>query len=395
MKKYYVLGLVLVLCCAVALIAYGMYLNRAGEQKIAERMDSRAIPLQGEKVRVRSIQPTFVLDTVNLYSNELADAVALIDGRVNDIFVDKNSRVHTGQPIFNVVNEEIHLKLQQAESGIVRAEAQLANARDSFARYTRLLEKDATSKEKYDEAKMQFHAAEAGVVEAVAVRDQYLVQESRQQISAPIDGEVLILYKQIGSYVTAGTPVALIGNFNRLFFSMPIEDIYAQHIFVGEDFELSFHNASSLRKAYDTEFAAGNLGSEQNFPVTIVEITPPLNEPATMRKVVFEVDNRVGLLEQQTYSGVTLRISESRRVLSVPLAAMADRDRNAVFVVKPDNTLERRAVRVGADDGSFIEIAAGLSEGETVVTSATNGLESGVKVEVTLMEEAELNGKKQ
>lgn len=395
MKKYYVIGLVLVLCCAVALIAYGMYLNKAGEQKIAERMDSRAIPLQGEKVKFRSIQPTFVLDTVNLYSNEMADAVALIDGRLTDVFVDKNSKVSTGQPLCNIVNEDIRLKIQQAESGIVRAEAQLANARDSFARYTRLLEKDATSKEKYDESRMQFRAAEAGLTEAVAVRDQLLVQESRQQINAPIDGEVLILYKQIGSYVTAGTPVALIGNFNKLFFSMPIEDQFAKNIFVGEKFELSFRNASSLRKAYDTEFAAGNLGSEQNFPVKIVEITPSLNEPATMRKIVFEVDNRVGLLEQQTYSGVTLRLSSPRRVLTVPIAAMIDKDRDDVFVIKPDNTLERRAIKVGADDGSFVEIMAGLKEGETVVTSATAGLENGVKVETTLMEEAELNGKKQ
>ncbi len=384
MKKYYALGLVLVLVCAVGLIAYGMYLNRTGETRITERMENRAIPLQGAKVKFRSIQPTFVLETINFYSDEMADAVALIDGRLTEVFVNKNSWVSKGQNLFTLQNEEIPLKIQQAESGIAKAEAQLANAKSTFARYTRLMERDATSKEKYEEAQMQFLAAEAGLKEAITVRDQLLVQEARQQITAPIDGEVLILYKQIGAYVTAGTPVALIGNFQRLYFSMPIEDKLAQHIFLNEQFELNFRNSGSLRKAYDTEFAAGNKGDAQNFAVTIREITPSLNEPAAMRKIVWEVDNRVGILEPQTYGGVTLRVVKPRRSLTIPLAALANQERSEVFVVTSENLLELRAVKVGADDGTYIEITAGLRDGETVVTSATTGLDSGMKVEVTL-----------
>ena len=97
-----------------------------------------------------------------------------------------------------------------------------------------------------------------------------------------------------------------------------------------------------------------------------------------------EVDNAVGLLEPQTYSGVILRIANSHRALTVPLSAVTGQNREALFVVTPENTLERRAVNVGSDDGTYIEILEGLKEGETVVTSATTGLENGVKVEVTL-----------
>ena len=382
MKKYYVVGLVLVLMCAVGLISYGMYLNRTGEQRISERMEQRAIPLQGERAKFREIHPTFVLDTINFYSEDMADAVALIDGRLTEMYVNKNSKVSQGEILFTLQNEDIPLKVQQAESGIARAEAQLANAKSSFARYTRLLERDATSQEKYEEAQMQYLAAEAQLKEAIIIRDQYLTQEGRQQIPAPIDGEVLILYRQIGAYVQAGTPIALIGNFQRLYFSMPLEDRFAQHVRLGESFELNFRNSSAMKKAYDTEFAAGNMGSAQNFPVTIREITPSLNEAAAMRKIVWEVDNRVGILEPQTYSGVTLRVSTPHRALTVPLSAVTGQDRSAVFVVKDDNTLERRAVKVGADDGMYIEITAGLRENEMVVTSATTGLDSGMKVEV-------------
>ena len=63
---------------------------------------------------------------------------------------------------------------------------------------------------------------------------------------------------------------------------------------------------------------------------------------------------------------------------------MIDTNRSAVFVATSEGTLERRAVRTGADDGTYVEILSGLSEGETVITSDTEGLEVGTKVTVTL-----------
>jgi len=385
MKKSYMIGLVLILLFSGAMIAYGAWLNKTGENQIIERMANRTIPLQGAKVQMRDFYPRIAMETVNLYSEEMADAVALIDGRIDQIFVAKNSSVRRGQVIFSLVNDDIPLKIQQAESSIAKAEAQLANARNNYARYTRLMERDATSKEKFDEAEAAFFATEAALKEAQTVKEQLLVQSARQDVTAPIDGEILILYKQQGAYVQAGTPLALVGNFSRLFFSMPIDDRHAKRLAVGDSAELSFTSSQILRKAYDTEYAAGNRGDAEIFSVHVRDIMPPLNEPATLRKIVWEVDNRVGLLEQQAYSGAILKSSRSRKLLAVPLDAMIDSKHNAVFVLTPQDTIERRAVKTGADDGEYIEILTGLKEGETVITSAAEGLEDGMKVTVTLI----------
>lgn len=384
MKKLYMIGLVMILLFAVAMISYGAWINKTGENQISERMKTRTIQLQGAKVQMRDIHPTLFLETINLYSEEMADAVALIDGRVEEILVSKNASVRRGQVIFSLVNDEIPLKIQQAESSIAKAEAQLANAKSNFARYTRLRERDATSIEKFDEAQMAYLASEAALKEAQTIKEQLLVQSARQDVTAPIDGEILILYRQEGSYVQAGTPLALVGNFDRLFFALPVEDRHAQRLSLGDRARLNFTNNQILRKAYDTDYAAGNRGDEQIFDVTLKEIVPNLNEPASLRKVVFEVDNRVGLLEQQAYSGAVLSAAQTRKLLSVPLAAMIDTNRSAVFVATPQGTLERRSVRTGADDGTYVEILSGLSEGETVITSDTEGLEVGTKVTVTL-----------
>ena len=257
-------------------------------------------------------------------------------------------------------------------------------SKNSFARYERLREKNATSLEKYDEAKLNFEAAQANLREAQAQKNQLLVQDSRQNVTAPIDGEILILYKQIGAYVTAGTPIALVGNFSKLNFSLPIEDAQAKKISVGEEFGLNFKNSRAIQKAYDTEYAAGNLGNEQIFPVFVKEIIPNLNQAAAMRKIVFEIDNSAGILEQQTYNGVELIRNSKHNALTIPLSALDENKKN-IFVVK-ENILEKREVKIGADDGKFVEILSGLRENEIVVTSATKGLEDGMKVEINLVE---------
>ena len=383
MKRLYMVGLVLILLMAIAMVSYGAYLNKTGETQITERMENRSIPLQGTKVRFREIHPGLVLETVNLHSEDMADAVALIDGRIERIFVDKSTLVRRGDVLFTLVNEEIPLKIEQADSNIAKAEAQLAQAKNNFARYTRLKEKNATSLEKYDEAEANYMAAVANLDAAKAAKAQLLVQSSRQDVTAPIDGEVLILYKQMGAYVTAGTPIALVGNFERLYFSLPLEDKEARRLSLGAQAELSF-SGRILRKAYDTEYASGNRGGDQIFSVRLQEILPSLDEPASLRKVVWEVDNRVGLLEQQTYSGALLRSSRGQRLLTIPLAALIDSSRSAVFVVTAADTLERRNIVTGVDDGTYIEVVSGLHDGEIVVTSAAGGLENGMKVTVTL-----------
>jgi multidrug efflux pump subunit AcrA (membrane-fusion protein) len=51
-----------------------------------------------------------------------------------------------------------------------------------------------------------------------------------------------------------------------------------------------------------------------------------------------------------------------------------------VWLVRPDNTVERRIVTVGASAGGSVEITAGLNGGEIVVVRASKALRDGAKV---------------
>ena len=103
--------------------------------------------------------------------------------------------------------------------------AALRQAENDYQKYSRLIEKDATSVQQYDAAVAQYEAAKASLDEMETRKVQLLVQSSRQYVTAPVDGKVLVLYRQQGAYVSAGTALALVGNFRYLYFSTPVEPL--------------------------------------------------------------------------------------------------------------------------------------------------------------------------
>lgn len=384
MKKYFILGIALITILIASLLGYGVYLNERGENQITDRMENLKVPLVGERAKVREISPVTKMDLVNLYPLEMTDVVSLENGRITSVLVEKNSHVRAGDPILTLVDEDIPLKIRQADSDILQAEANLIQAENSFHRYEQLREVEAVSMEKFDEAAANFKAAKARLENYRAQREQLAVRQSRLTVTSPIDGEVLMVYQQAGSYVKAGSVVALVGDFSTMYFTVPVEGRVASLMVPGRMADLSFAGGNVAQKSYGAEYAAGNLGKDEIFEARLMKVTPPQDEPASIRQVVWEVNNSAGILEPGVFTGVSLKPRSQRRCLCVPLEAVTDNSRDEVAVISPEGTLEYRQVTMGSSDGKYIEIISGLSEGDIVITSETEGIKEGTLIEVTL-----------
>ena len=383
MKIYFYLGVGIIITLIVTLFGYSAYLNSRGENQIAERMSNHHLPLTGVKVQERSLMPVVELDLVNLYSNDMTDVVALESGRVIQLFVEKNSHVDRGNPIIKQLDEDIPLKIRQTDSDIFEAEAQLVKARNTYNRYSQLLENNAISLERFDEAEAAYKAAQARLANFEAQREQLLIRQSRESINSPIDGEVLNLYQTVGAYVKAGTPVALVGDFSNLNFTSTLKDIYTQRLYVGREFDLTISEGEGIQKSYGANFSSGNLGDDQIFRARVEKITPDLSEPASIRQVVWSVDNRVGLLEPGAYSKICLHSNLSHKCLSVPVDAFINENKTQVAVMV-DGRLAIWNVETGITDGKYIEVKSGLQAGDIVITSDTEGIEEGTQIDIVL-----------
>jgi len=127
--------------------------------------------------------------------------------------------------------------------------------------------------------------------------------------------------------------------------------------------------AVRVGQAVSAEFT-GNAG----LPRTgrIVFIAPALSPETRTVKIRVALANHDGALKPGMFATIHVRGEARASTLSVPRAAvLITGQRTLVFVKGDDGMLTPRDVVVGVSTDDRIEIARGVREGETVVSSAT------------------------
>lgn len=388
MRRYFIAGLLLVMLIIVAFVLYGAYVNKVNESQIEQKVATGVSKLRGEKAEVRNIFPALGLDTINIYSKDVTDVIAHVDGRIVDNPAPKNSRVRKGDVIFVLENEDLPLEIEEAKSNIAKAESELSRAENNLQRYEFLLENNAASAKDVDEAKAAHSAAQANLNMTKTKLERLLIKSSHQKVTAPIDGNVLTLYHQVGTYVAANTPLARIGNYRYLYFDFRFSDSDARRISEGQNFSIHIDEdfLEHLRtfNTGDFGFNATKNESREKIMATVIEIFPPLSESAWVRDIFFRIDNDKNFLTPHTFGDTVLRSQNPHRCLSIPTRALILGESISVFVYNDDGTISRRKVEVGFSDGKYTEILKGLKAGDIVITSGTKGLENEMKATVEL-----------
>lgn len=383
LKKFLFVSLAVGILLVVGLITYGAYLNKAGEHQISERMSEHRIPVKGAKVERRDLSVNIQFAALKFHSNKIIDVITRASGRIDEMFVKKNDFVKEGQVVCTVVDDEMPMKVRQADISIKDAETQLKSAENNFARQQRLWDNNATSRTDLEASETNYNTAVAKLEDAKAKRDQLSVQQAYQEVVAPISGEVITNYKSLGSTVSAGTPIIMIGDFSELFCSITVPNKIAKSLSMDSSAKFVFNRQDST-KFYDE--SGQNLGmyiESDKFSVTatIAEITPPLSEVSENRQIVWRFDNRSKILEPSIYGEVTLTTLKPHSYLAIPTNALVSVKNPMVFVFNSeDNTINMRQISIGVTDGDYVEVVSGLTEGELVITSVTKDLKDGSKV---------------
>ncbi|MDO8312887.1 MAG: efflux RND transporter periplasmic adaptor subunit [Sideroxyarcus sp.] len=133
--------------------------------------------------------------------------------------------------------------------------------------------------------------------------------------------------------------------------------------------------SDSIRKGMTATLELGHL-NKTGIPATVEFIDPLLTETTRALKVRFSLANHDGNLRPGTY-GTAIFKSSPRTALTVPREALVDTGNTQyVYVMKTDDLVEPRMVRVGVRQKNKVEILQGLNEGERIVTSGVFLLDS-------------------
>ncbi len=307
-----------------------------------EKADLQAIVRQREAEL--SLAEAKLAAVESLYPKEIAQADAEVTRweatlRRSELDLGRQSRL---RPSGAVSQDD----LEQSEERLKVARATLDSARKAL---------ELTTARQVEDRKQ----AVADIARAKETLNNARVQLSYATLVAPISGVIGSVATQEGETVAAGlnspTFVTII-DLDRLEVDAMVDEVDIGKVRVGQ-------------KAMFTVDAF----PAREFPGKVVAIYPDaiLLENVVYYDVVIEIQgNEDKVLRPQMTASATIFLDAKSGVLAVPAKAVKrERGKNVVYVMK-DGQPQPREVKVGWKDGTWIEVVAGLKEGETIVEAA-------------------------
>ncbi len=359
-------------------------------------VSSRSAPLV--EVAVARAAPTAGSATVLNASGYVeprrkATVSAKITGKVIEVLVDEGMIVEKDQILARLDDSDARRRYEaiRAESDVARAaieelEVNLADAERTLRRTTKLHDDGVASIQDLDtataatdafRAKLRVAGTSLAAAEAqLAVSAQDL---ENYTIRAPFAGIAVSKDAQPGEMVS---PVSAGGGFTRTGIST-IVDMESLEIEVDV-------NESHIAKVRPGQPAEAVLDAYPNWriPATVRTVIPTADRQKATVKVRLTFDQLDPKILPDMGVKVAFRETVEETEPTTPLQSLVpisairqDGGQPVVFVVSAD-TLDRRAVSLGKETGTDVEVIAGVAAGETVVVGDTDGLSDGAKIKV-------------
>jgi multidrug efflux system membrane fusion protein len=318
--------------------------------------------------------PVFLnaIGTVQAYN--MVTIKSRVDGQILKVAFNEGQDVKAGDQLIQIDPRPFQAALDQAVANHEKDLANLTNAQRNLARDSALLKSNlAVSQQQYDNDKATVAANQALVDSDQAQIENARLNLSYADIRAPIDGRLGIRMVDIGNMVRATDAAGLItiSQLKPIFvsFTVPQENLHKVHEKQAGG-ELTVVAYGSDNK---TQLAEGKLSVIDN---AIDQPTGTIRFKATFANA----DERLWPGE---FVNVRLILSVRKGAATVPAQTVQDGPNGSyAYIIKEDNTVERRPVEVAAVQDGLAVIAKGLSPGDRVVVDGQYRLTNGARVKV-------------
>ena len=406
-----------------------------GASQISEAKSNTAKPISGKKGQLLFQASGWVEP-----DPYITFASTLLNGVVNKVHVLEGQKVHKGELLANLIDEDAKLDLKTAERNyesykkeiiahsvgfkiidteiasvqrkVEAIKTQVTEARDTFSRLSKLSSGAVSQQEvvkarmalerhvallaesqsiipnleaKKAQLKAQKESMEANLETLATARDRAQLALKRTRITSPIDGVVLQLHAAPGMKrmidMDSPTSAVIVELYdpNKLQARIDVALSEASALFVGQPVEL-----------------VSDLLPDQTFTATVTRITGQADLQRNTLQVKVRIDKpdsrmRPEMLVRAKFFAVTRAkdseqggtpSSSGRLALYVPEQALVSDTQ--VWVVSPESKAELRTIKLGKDarDGHRL-VLDGLRSGESVILKPHDQLKEGARVKPT------------
>jgi multidrug efflux system membrane fusion protein len=333
-----------------------------------------SVPVMTALVKKQSV-PINLISIGTVQSLRTVEVKSQVDGVIAKINFKEGDEVKVGDPLVTLDQRPFENNVRMAEDDLVTARAQAGHADADVERYKPLDEQSLVAKDTYMQFVTAAKIAKATVQSKEAALANAELQLGYASIVAPIDGRTGQLQLHEGALLKANDVGSTLLTVNQL---SPISVAYSLPETYLDRVRLALNAGKKLTAtAVGTDATSKKADGILEFVDNSVDSTTG----TVLLKATFA--NAAHELWPGELVNVDTTLGLDEGVMVVPSPAVQNGQAGTqVFVVKPDQTVELRTVKVDRVDGDLTVIASGLKEDETVVTDGQLRLESGTKVEV-------------
>lgn len=273
-------------------------------------------------------------------------------GKITGIFFKEGAHVAQGQLLAKINDAPLQAELRKKQ-------AQLKLMQDRLFRAKALLEKEAVSKEAFQEAEANLAALKAEI-------DGVKAQIAQTELRAPFSGIIGLRQVSQGAFATTATTVATLTKTKPLKVEFSVPERYAGTLAAGTPLTFT---------------AEGDLTPRQAKVYASDSRVDPETRTYTIRALYANTDGR---LVPGRYVSVNLTTRQYDRTLAVPSEAIvSEMGIDKVFRCR-NGKAEAVEISKGLRTDAQVQVLKGLSVGDTVITSGTMQLRQGQSVVVTI-----------
>lgn len=279
----------------------------------------------------------FINSIGTLKPDEEVDLSFETSGKIVKIHFTEGTRVKKGDLLAKINDRPLQAQLQK-----LKAQKKLVEEQEF--RQRSLLDRDAISRESYDQTVTELQTIQADINLVTA-------RISETELRAPFDGIIGLRYLSEGSYATPSTKITRLIKMSPIKLEFSIPERYADEVSIG--FPVSFKIA----------------GSDNSYDANVYAVDPKID--LETRTIVLRAlyPNKKEELKSGRSAGVTLRLTQINNTIAIPTEALIpEMDGETVYVFK-NGKASNIKVSTGLRTESLIQIVKGLEFGDTLLTT--------------------------
>jgi membrane fusion protein, multidrug efflux system len=359
-----------ILAAAAGVAAWYVAGNNPFANRQARATPPRAIPITDGKAELKDV-PVHVSGIGSVQAYNTVSVRSRVDGQITKVLFKEGQEIKAGDPLFQVDPRPFQAALSQAVGTKQKDEAQLKGAELDLERDRQLVGQGFQTRQGYEDQQ-----ATVGQLQGMIKADQAQIESAQLNLGyalvrAPIDGRTGQRLVDIGNFIQANqmTNLVTVTQLKPIFVSFTLPQEVLDEI--RQNQRMAPLVVDALGSDDKSVLASGTL--------TLIDNQVDVATGTIRLKATFANAN------ERLWPGefVTARVTLSVRtnVVTVPAqTVMRGENGTYVYVIKPDDTVTRRDVKVGMTQDDVAIIESGLRADDHLVVEGQYRLSEGAKV---------------